>query len=368
MYYTVFVNTLLKLEAFMDRNTLPVKLPILYAILAALCYGISSPVAKLLLEDMPPTFMASMLYLGAGLGMVAINLFRGRQTSDREARITKKELPYTVAMVALDIAAPIFLMLGLTMTTSATASLLNNVEIVATALIALVAFKEAIGKRMWLAIGFITVSSVILSVEDFGSLTFSLGSVFVLLACVCWGVENNCTSRLSLKDPLQIVMIKGIGSGSGAFLIAMLTGGGTANLLYIVIALLLGFVAYGMSIYFYIFAQRSLGVARTSAFYAFAPFIGVGLSFLVFREAPTLSFLIALAVMMVGAYLAAFERHEHEHAHEQTEHEHRHSHSDEHHNHLHEPPIVGEHSHAHVHTAQTHSHIHSPDLHHAHSH
>ncbi len=271
-------------------------------------------------------------------------------------------------MVALDIAAPIFLMLGLTMTTSATASLLNNFEIVVTAVIALAAFKEAIGRRMWLAIVFITVSSIILSVENFGSLTISPGSLFVLLASICWGVENNCTGRLSLKNPLQIVMIKGLGSGSGAFLIAMLSGGGTTNVLFIAIALLLGFVAYGLSIYFYILAQRSLGAARTSAFYAFAPFIGVGLSFIVFREAPTLSFLIALAVMILGACLAALERHEHEHEHREAEHEHRHNHIDGHHDHTHEPPVGGEHSHAHTHTALSHRHGHLPDLHHGHVH
>ena len=344
------------------------RLPFVYAILAAVCYGISAPVAKILLTNMTPTFMASMLYLGAGLGMVAVNLFQKKRTAEREARITKKELPYTVAMVILDIAAPILLMLGLTMTTSATASLLNNFEIVATAIIALFAFKEAVGKRMWLAIAFITVSSIILSVEDFSNLTFSLGAVFVLLACVFWGVENNCTSRLSLKNPLQIVIIKGIGSGSGAFLIAIFTGVGTTNILYIAIALLLGFIAYGMSIYFYILAQRNLGAARTSAYYAFAPFVGVGLSFVVFKEMPTPSFLVALVVMITGAYLAAFERHEHEHAHKEAEHEHRHNHNDGHHNHLHEPPIVGEHSHAHIHALHTHKHAHLPDLHHTHSH
>ena len=344
------------------------RLPIFYAILAAVCYGISAPVAKLLLEKMSPTFMASMLYLGAGAGMIAISLFRKQQTNEKEARITKKELPYTIAMVILDIAAPIFLMIGLTMTTSATASLLNNFEIVATAIIALAAFKEAVGKRMWLAIAFITVSSVILSVEDFSNLTFSVGAVFVLLACVCWGVENNCTSRLSLKNPLHIVMIKGIGSGSGAFLIAMLTGNGTANILYIAIALLLGFVAYGMSIYFYILAQRNLGATRTSAFYAFAPFIGVGISFAIFRETPTISFVVALVVMMIGAYLAAFEQHEHGHEHGEAEHDHRHSHSDGHHKHSHEPSIDVEHSHIHKHAPQTHIHAHLPDLHHTHSH
>lgn len=344
------------------------KRSILYAILAAICYGISAPVAKILLREMSPTFMASMLYLGAGVGMLVVNSFQKKEGSNKEARITKKDLPYTVAMVVLDIAAPIFLMLGLTMTTSATASLLNNFEIVATAVIALVAFREAVGKRMWLAIGFITISSIILSVEDFSNLTFSAGSVFVILACICWGVENNCTSRLALKNPLHIVIIKGIGSGAGALCIALLTDGGSVNVLYIVIAMVLGFVAYGLSIYYYILAQRNLGAARTSAFYAFSPFIGVGLSFIIFREMPTLSFSAALIIMIAGAYLAAFERHEHEHCHEEIEHEHRHNHTDVHHGHLHAPAVEGEHSHSHKHILLTHKHTHLPDLHHGHLH
>jgi drug/metabolite transporter (DMT)-like permease len=344
------------------------RIPIFHAILAAVCYGISAPVAKILLSDMSPALMASLLYLGAGIGMGAVNLFLGKRGAGNEARITKKELPYTAAMVVLDIAAPVFLMFGLTMTTSATASLLNNFEIVATSVIALAVFKEAVGKRMWLAIAFITASSVILTVEDFGSLTFSAGAVFVLLACLCWGLENNCTSRLSLKNPLHIVVIKGFGSGIGSLLIAVFTGGYSAGVIYIAAALLLGFVAYGMSIYFYIMAQRKLGAARTSAFYAFAPFIGVGLSFAVFREAPSLSFAAALIVMMIGAYFAAFERHDHEHVHMELEHEHRHGHNDGHHGHAHEPTVNGEHSHAHRHGLQTHRHVHLPDQHHRHSH
>jgi drug/metabolite transporter (DMT)-like permease len=271
-------------------------------------------------------------------------------------------------MVVLDIAAPILLMIGLTTTTPATVSLLNNFEIAATSLIAFVFFKEAVGKRMWVAITFMTISSIILSIADFSNLTFSPGAVLVLLACVCWGLENNCTSRLSLKNPLQIVMIKGLGSGFGAFLIAVVTDGVTTSILYVAVALLVGFFAYGMSIYLYILAQRDLGAARTSAFYAFAPFIGVGISFVLFRETPTVTFLIALGVMIIGAYIAAFERHEHEHIHEIEEHEHRHNHRDGHHTHEHEPPVTGEHSHVHIHEPQIHSHSHSPDLQHKHTH
>ncbi|MCL2672067.1 MAG: EamA family transporter [Clostridiales bacterium] len=344
------------------------RLPILYAILAALCYGISAPVARLLLEDLSPTFMAALLYLGAGLGMLIVSLLQRKKSEVREAKLTKKELPLVFAMIALDIAAPILLMLGLTMATPATVSLLNNFEIVVTALVALLAFREAVGRRMWIAIGVITLSGLLLSVEDFTSLRVSAGAVFVLLACLCWGIENNCTSRLSLKNPLHIVVIKGLGSGSGALLIALLVGGVSGRFAYIAAALLLGVVAYGLSIYFYILAQRNLGAARTGAYYALAPFIGVGLSFALFREQPTLFFWIALALMLLGAYLAAFERHKHAHAHEALTHEHRHSHNDGHHNHVHDAPAPGEHSHMHVHEALTHNHAHLPDLHHGHSH
>lgn len=219
------------------------------AILAAALYGVSAPFSKLLLINIPPTLMAALLYLGAGTGMLLIKIFqRLGSAREVEAGLTRKELPYIIGMVLLDIAAPIFLMIALTQTTAANASLLNNFEIVATAMVAMLLFKEQIGRRMWLAIALISVASLILSVEDASSFSFSLGSLFALLACVCWGLENNCTRMLSLKDPLQIVVIKGFGSGIGALLIAWSVGQSHAKLQYITMAMLLGFVAYGLSI------------------------------------------------------------------------------------------------------------------------
>lgn len=342
--------------------------PILFAILAAVCYGVSSPASKYLLQELQPAFMAALLYIGAGLGMAVVGLFgRTKKQEQKEARMTRKELPYIFGMIALDIAAPIALMFGLTMTTSANASLLNNFEIVATSLIALLVFKEAVGKRMWTAIALITLSSVLLSFENINSLTFSFGSILVIIACICWGFENNCTRMLSLKDPLQIVVVKGFGSGLGALAIAVALREYSFNILYIFFALLLGFFAYGLSIFFYIRAQRELGAARTSAYYAIAPFIGAGLSFAVFSMPITPVFIAALVIMMLGAYFAAVENHGHEHLHEAIEHEHRHNHSDGHHNHSHEYPIA-EHSHMHEHETQTHTHKHTPDMHHVHSH
>lgn len=282
------------------------KTAIFWTILAAGLYALNAPVSKLLLEEVPPTMMAALLYLGAGIGLAVVRLVQ-RMTGKgkKEAPLTKKDMPYTVGMVVLDIAAPIFLMVGLTMTTAANASLLNNFEIVATAVIALFIFREAISRRLWLAIVLVTISSAILSVEDVTSFTFSYGSIFVLLAYVCWGLENNCTRMISHKDPLEIVVIKGFGSGLGSLVLAFFLGENALPLVYGVCTLLLGFVAYGLSIFFYIYAQRYLGAAKTSAYYALAPFMATALSLVIFREKPSISFFIALLIMAVGTYFAS---------------------------------------------------------------
>ena len=238
---------------------------IFFALLAAALYALNAPLSKLLLQDAPPAMMAAFLYLGAGLGMLIMSIVRklsGRPSA--EIHLSRKDLPYTLGMIVLDVLAPIFLMLGLSQTTAANASLLNNFEIVATSLIALLLFREKISRRLFLAIGLIILSSVMLTVEDASSFQFSLGSVFVLLACCCWGLENNCTRMLSGSDPQEVVIVKGLGSGAGALIVALLAGEALPALRLIPMVLLLGFVAYGLSIYFYVYAQRFLGAARTA--------------------------------------------------------------------------------------------------------
>ena len=274
------------------------------AVLAAALYALNAPVSKLLLQNAPPAMMAGFLYLGAGIGMAFMGLIRNRTGHGlQEMDLTKKDLPFLLGMVLLDIAAPIFLMIGLTRTAAANASLLNNFEIAATSLIALLIFKEKIGKQLWLAIGLITLSSILLSVKDASSFQFSVGSLFVLAACVCWGLENNCTRCLSKSDPLEIVIIKGFGSGIGSVAIGLAIGETLPLWSDILKILLLGFVAYGLSIYFYVYAQRDLGAAKTSAYYAVAPFIGVLLSVVIFREMPGPLFFAALVIMIAGTWL-----------------------------------------------------------------
>ena len=274
--------------------------------MAAAFYAINTPLSKLLLNNVPATFMAAFLYLGAGVGVGIMYLFHWHN-EDRAERLTKKDLPYTIGMIVLDILAPIFLMLGIKYGTAANASLLGNFEIVATTLIACLAFKEAVSKRLWAAIGMITLSSILLSFEGAGSFRFSYGSVLVLLATACWGLENNCTRKLSVKDPLQIVVVKGFGSGFGSLCIAFAVEETLPGLSAVLLSLLLGFVAYGLSIYFYVTAQRTLGAAKTSAYYAVAPFIGAGLSLLIFQDHPAVMFWIALGLMAAGAALATVD-------------------------------------------------------------
>ena len=284
----------------------PKTVGILLAILAAALYALNSPLSKLLLDYMPPTIMAGFLYIGAGIGMGAIALARKvRKVERAEEKIGKDDIPYTLAMIALDIAAPIFLLLGLSRTTAANASLLNNFEIVATAIIALMIFRERISPRLWLGIIFVTASCTLLSFEDISSLQFSFGSLFILLACICWGIENNCTRKLSEKDPLEIVLLKGTFSGLGSLIIGLCLGERITAPWSAFAVLGVGLVAYGLSIFFYVYAQRILGAARTSAYYAIAPFIGTLLSLLIFRNAPPYTYFVALGLMVIGAWLSS---------------------------------------------------------------
>ncbi len=274
------------------------------AISAAALYAINVPFSKMLLDHAQPTVIAAFLYLGAGVGMLLLTLL-GKlfNKSTIKEPLTKKELPYTLAMIALDIAAPILLMLGIKYSSSASVSLLNNFEIVATTVIALVIFKEIVSKRLGIAIALVTVASIVLGFEGAGSFSFSIGSVFVIGACVCWGFENNCTKMISTKSSAEIVIIKGCFSGLGSLAVAFLTDESLPEIKWILCIMLLGFVAYGLSINFYIMAQKHLGAAKTSAFYSVAPFLGVGFSMAILGERPTLKFYIALIIMLLATVI-----------------------------------------------------------------
>ena len=303
--------------------------PVGLALTAAFLFGSNAPLSKILLGETSPLFMVAFLYLGAGLGVWIVGLFPKKRTE--EAPLTRREFPWAISMILLDVAAPFLLMYGLKLTTAANASLLFNFEMVATSVIAAVFFREAVGKRMWHAIGIITLASILLSVDmkDASALSFSVGSLLVMGACCCWGLENNCTRSMSEKSPSQIVILKGFGSGGTALLIALLCGDKIPTAWSTVVyAMLSGFVSYGLSIFFYVKAQRYLGAARTSAYYAAAPFAGVLLSMLILKERPTWMFGAATVLMSFGVFLTIFEKHIHMHHHEKLVHDHAHRHDD----------------------------------------
>lgn len=282
----------------------PKNLATIYALLAAALYAVNIPLSKLILQYAAPTITAAFLYLGAGLGLLLWgSLEKLLRPKAKQARLTKKELPYTVAMVVLDIIAPILLMFGITRTNSANVSLLNNFEIVATSVIALIIFKEVISRRLWLAILMVTLASIILSFEGKGAFTLNEGSLLVLGACVCWGFENNCTKRISHTSSTEIVVIKGCFSGLGSLCIALLLGERLPEMIWILAILGLGFVAYGLSIKFYIMAQQHLGAAKTSAFYSVSPFLGVAFSMILLKEQPGMQFYLAMAVMAAATVI-----------------------------------------------------------------
>lgn len=337
----------------------------MYAILAAALYAINIPFSKLLLTQIDPTMMAAFLYLGAGIGLFFYGLLT--KCHEKAAPLTKVELPYTLGMILLDIAAPILLMFGLKLTSSANASLLNNFEIVATSLIAFFVFKEALSKRLTVAIVLVTIASITLSFEGAGSFQFSTGSLLVLGAAGCWGLENNCTRMLSSKSSVQITTIKGIFSGLGSLVIALCTNEQLPSILWILAAMILGFVAYGLSINFYIQAQKDLGAAKTSAYYSIAPFLGVIFSFLLFAEAPDMQFFIGLGIMAIATVLMVKDtitlQHDHEHEHCHT---HPHSHGSV--THTHEHSHLHAHNHIHGQDENAHGHDHGDEIPHIHDH
>ena len=282
-------------------------LAIIFAILAAVLYAINIPFSKLLLKDIPPTMLASYLYLGAGLGVGLLYLISKSKKNEKDEKYAKKDIPFVIGMIILDIIAPILLMFGLLDSSSSSASLLNNFEIVCTSIIALVIFKEIVSKKMWIAISLITISSFLLSFEDISSFKFSWGSLFVLLATLCWGFENNCTRNLSSKNTYSVVTIKGIFSGLGSLIVAIILNERFASFINFIFALILGFVAYGLSIFFYIKAQGVIGAAKTSAYYSVAPFVGTFLSFIIFDETLSWSYFAGLVIMIIGTIIVVID-------------------------------------------------------------
>ncbi|MRR09122.1 DMT family transporter [bacterium] len=342
------------------------------ALLAAGLFGLSAPLAKLLLGQVGPVMLAALLYLGCGIGLFVLKAsqrFAGITWSE-EAKPAKDDLGWLLGAVLIGgVAAPIVMMVSLTHTSAATASLLLNFESIATVLVAALLFREAVGRRVWIAVVLVALAGCLLSLEIGGTWMVSIGALGVLLACVLWGLDNNLTQRISAKDPMVIALVKGIAAGCISLVLALTAGERFPGMSAMLGALVLGFVSYGLSVYLYILSLRSLGTARTGAIFGTAPFIGVVGSLILFSVTLNWQFLAALPLMLMGAYLLLSERHGHVHTHDEYEHDHAHDH-DTHHQHEHDAVLAGgaRHAHVHKHLHMVHEHSHTPDIHHRHSH
>ncbi|MEN4919010.1 EamA family transporter [Achromobacter spanius] len=344
------------------------------ALAAALLFGASTPLAKTLVEGVAPLLLAGLLYLGSGLGLGILlalrHIVRTKDPADAPVlRIPRSDLPWLAgAIIAGGVLGPALLMLGLTQTSGASASLLLNVEGVLTAIIAWGVFKENADRQIVLGMIAIVLGGVLLSWEP-GGAALSLGALLIVGACLCWAVDNNLTRRVASNDAMLIAGIKGLAAGAVSTTLALLGGAELPPIAVVGASLAVGFLGYGLSLTLFVLALRTLGTARTGAYFSVAPLFGVAISFILWPEDPGLLFWPAAALMALGVWLHVRERHAHEHTHEVLEHSHRHVH-DEHHQHAHPFAWNGmePHTHPHRHDVLTHTHPHYPDIHHRHRH
>jgi drug/metabolite transporter (DMT)-like permease len=345
----------------------------LFALAAAALFGASTPLAKLLLGDVPPIALAGLLYLGSGLGLLvarlATHVWRGANSPAQETPLAAKDYPWLAgAVIAGGVVAPILLLWGLAGTSASGASLLLNLEGVITTLVAAALFREAVGRRVWMAAALMLAAGLMLSWQPQAEFNLSLHAFAIVGACFCWALDNNLTRKISAADPVVLAMVKGLSAGSFNLVLALALGLPVPAPVTLALALALGFLGYGVSLVLFILALRHLGSARTAAHFSTAPFIGAAIAIFALGEPFTAAFGVALALMVAATWLVLTEQHAHEHIHEYMAHSHRHVH-DEHHRHAHcgdEGPEP--HAHWHEHPPMTHRHPHLPDLHHRHTH
>ncbi len=344
---------------------------IIFAIFAAVLFGVSTPFAKLLVGEIPPVMLAGLLYGGSGLGLLLwMGLRKAWRRDEAIAHLTRKDISWLAgAVVTGGIAAPVLLMFGITMIPASDASLLLNLEGVLTALLAWFVFKENFDRRIFFGMLFIILAGALLSWQESQLAGIPWGGLLVVAACLCWGIDNNLTRKVSASDPLQIAAIKGSVAGIVNISIALIMGTAFPKISIIAQAAGVGLLGYGISLVLFVLALRNLGTARTGAYFSVAPFFGAAVSLLLLHENPTLLFWVAGGLMGAGIWLHLTENHEHEHSHEAMEHEHSHVH-DEHHQHEHNFAWDGTepHIHPHKHAPLTHRHAHYPDIHHRHKH
>jgi drug/metabolite transporter (DMT)-like permease len=345
---------------------------VFYALVSAALFGVSTPAAKSLVGAIDPVVLAGLLYCGAGIGVAILRRFSRAMLPEmaRQQILRSEEIPWLAgAIVAGGVVGPILLMTGLTSTDASASSLLLTLEGAATALIAWFIFHENFDRRIALGMICLIAGSAALVWSGTPTLTGVAGPIAVIGACVMWGLDNNLTRKVSLADPLQIVQLKGLIAGPVSVALGLWAGASLPGALDALLAAIVGFLGYGVSLVLFILALRHLGAARTGAYFSTAPFLGAVVAVIGLGEPVTVQLMLAGGLMGLGVWLHLTERHEHEHIHQPMTHAHTHVH-DEHHQHQHnvDHPSGEPHTHVHVHGRLKHKHAHTPDMHHDHRH
>ncbi|HVH06262.1 MAG TPA: DMT family transporter [Myxococcota bacterium] len=336
------------------------------ALVSAVLFGAATPASKLLLGSLAPFQLAGLLYLGAALAMLpsaALEHRRGaRATLDR-----RNVLRLGGAVLLGGVAGPVLLLFALRLTLAGSISLLLNLELVATALLGVLWFREHLGPAGWLGVAGAALASLLLA--GAGGWPGLVAAGLTAAACVAWAVDNHLTALVDGITPAGSTLAKGTVAGAVNLAIGLAFAPFAATPATVAAALVLGGLSYGASIALYIASAQQIGATRAQAAFATAPFVGAALSLALLGEPLAPVHLAAFALLAASIAALLWSRHAHAHVHEPVEHVHRHRHDDGHHLHEHPGlPVATFHSHVHRHDRLEHAHPHWPDLHHRHDH
>ncbi len=340
------------------------------ALLSAVLFGISPPLSKLVIGNMSPLFLAGLLYLGSGIGLMVVLVWQKVTVTKELARLSMHHrMKLLGAIISGGILAPVCLTYGIKLATAFEVSLLLNLESVTTTILAWLIFHEHIGKQVWIGKFALIFGALIITINPANPAGFSTASFLILGACLFWGIDNNLTRDIEELPPAVLAGVKGLSAGIFNITLALLLEHSLGAVSQMASALIIGALSYGASLVLFVKALRAIGTSRTSTYFAISPFFGMVFSLLLLGERPPMYHWLSATIMAAGLWFLSREHHRHLHSHEPIRHRHSHSH-DEHHQHRHEEnKDNGEtHDHPHTHEPITHSHVHWPDIHHRHRH
>lgn len=349
-------------------------------LISAFLFGLATPASKLLLGEINAFLLAGLLYLGAALGVLPIIIYESRRPTTLDSfkpaifvlqNISATQFRYIAgAIVCGGFLGPVLLLQGLKAAQASSVAIWLNLELVTTAILGVLLFRDHLGRNGWSGVILATLAGVIITFSE-GTAGLS-AALLVTFACLCWGFDNHFTALIDSVSAARITLYKGIFAGSFSTLIGIIGSSGLPNITLVTKALLLGIACYGLSIVLYVLCAQHSGATRAQILFSSSPFFGVGLSAILLQDNITAAHLAALCCLAGAIYFSQKTEHHHHHTHEVLSHTHLHSHDDNHHNHDHlttgEVTKAGFHSHQHVHQPISHSHAHYPDLHHRHHH